>query len=74
LQSLIYIQPFTLLLSLSCAGGVSPTIVTALVAATGSAVLAPGLLLVFAAVVSMVAALALLKYAPECNRSSPQII
>jgi hypothetical protein len=55
------------------AGGVSPTIVTALVAATGSAVLAPGLLLVVAAVVSMVAALALLKYAPDSNRASPQV-
>jgi hypothetical protein len=48
--------------------------VTALVAATGSAVLAPGLLLVVAAVVSMVAALALLKYAPDSNRARPQVL
>ncbi|WIA20646.1 hypothetical protein OEZ85_005024 [Tetradesmus obliquus] len=57
-------------MAMSWLGGVSPTIVTALVAATGSAVLAPGLLLVVAAVVSMVAALALLKYAPAANKSS----
>ncbi|WIA40965.1 hypothetical protein OEZ86_004615 [Tetradesmus obliquus] len=56
-------------MAMSWLGGVSPTIVTALVAATGSAVLAPGLLLVVAAVVSMVAALALLKYAPAANKS-----
>jgi hypothetical protein len=48
---------------------VSPTIVTALVAKTGSPVLAPGLLLVVAAVVSMIAALGLLKYAPASNRA-----
>lgn len=52
------------------AGGVSPTVVTALVAATGSAALAPGLLLVVAAVVSMAAALALLRYAPASNRTT----
>uniref|UniRef100_A0A383VN35 Major facilitator superfamily (MFS) profile domain-containing protein n=1 Tax=Tetradesmus obliquus TaxID=3088 RepID=A0A383VN35_TETOB len=57
-------------MAMSWLGGVSPTMVTALVAATGSAVLAPGLLLVVAAVVSMVAALALLKYAPAANKSS----
>lgn len=52
-----------------CAGGISPTIVTALVAATGQTYMAPGVMLLVAAVVSMGAALVLLRYAPASNRT-----
>eukprot|EP00775_Hariotina_reticulata_P009249 gene9249-9415_t len=56
-------------ISMSWLGGVTPTVITALVAATGSDVLAPGITLTCAAVVSMLAAFVLLKYAPAANRS-----
>uniref|UniRef100_A0A383VPF9 Major facilitator superfamily (MFS) profile domain-containing protein n=1 Tax=Tetradesmus obliquus TaxID=3088 RepID=A0A383VPF9_TETOB len=58
-------------MAMSWLGGVSPIIVTALVAVTGSTMMAPGLLLLAAAVISMAAALALLKYAPASNTSLP---
>ena len=51
----------------ACPGGVSPTIVTALVAATGKTYLAPGVLVTVSAGVSMLAALVLVWYAPQAN-------
>lgn len=55
------------MLLIFCAGGVSPTVVTALVTATGRTYLAPGVLLTVSAGVSMLAALVLVWYAPQAN-------
>eukprot|EP00878_Enallax_costatus_P017013 GHUV01017861.1.p1 GENE.GHUV01017861.1~~GHUV01017861.1.p1 ORF type:complete len:573 (+),score=108.97 GHUV01017861.1:493-2211(+) len=54
-------------MAMSWLGGVSPTIVTALVAATGKTFLAPGVLLTVSAGISMLAALVLAWYAPQAN-------
>lgn len=54
---------------MSWLGGLSPTIVTALTAVLGNKFMAPTVLLVAAAGVSLLAALALLWYAPAANRA-----
>jgi len=56
-------------ISMSWLGGVTPTVITALVAATGSNALAPGIVMTCAAVASLLAAVVLLKYAPAANKS-----
>ena len=53
---------------MSWLGGLSPTIVTALTTVTGNKFMAPTILLVAAAGVSLLASLVLLWYAPAANK------
>jgi hypothetical protein len=55
-------------MAMSWLGGVSPTIVTAIAMATGrSAVVASGVLIAVSAVVSAIASVGLIFYAPQAN-------
>ncbi|KAF8062751.1 kgtP [Scenedesmus sp. PABB004] len=57
-------------IAMSWLGGISPTVVTALVAATGRIMVSPGILLTVAAAVSAAATLVLIRVVPAANRNA----